>query len=89
MGDFNDARSEASDSLFEDEAAVSIPATEVVDDLTGETDDLSSENGSFASLNLNGCPVMKPRPYQIEMVELSVQRNIIVAVCTFHPPSRG
>jgi hypothetical protein len=54
--------------------------TELVEDLTGE-DDLLSSHSFIASLCLSdGTPTIKARAYQIEMLEESLARNIIVAV---------
>lgn len=82
----DEACSEASGTLFEDEAAISILAADVVDDdPTGKIDTRSNEKRSFASLSLIEPLVVKPRPYQVEMVQASLERNIIVAVCAYHP----
>jgi hypothetical protein len=56
-------------------------ANEVVDDQTGEADAFLNDASSLSSLSLSdGQPTIKPRPYQEEMVEESLKRNIIVAV---------
>jgi hypothetical protein len=58
------------------------PCIEVVDDLTGEIDDLDSGRGPLTPLTSNGdILVVNPRSYQLEMLEESLKRNIIVAVC--------
>jgi len=44
-------------------------------------DDLFSDHASIASLTLDdGTPNIKPRAYQVEMLEESLKKNIIVAV---------
>ena len=56
---------------------------EVVEDLTGEDDLLSNSVSSLSSLKLSdGTPNIKPRSYQIEMLEESLKHNIIVAADT-------
>jgi superfamily II DNA or RNA helicase len=57
---------------------------EIIEDLAGEEDDLlSSDKSSLASLTLSdGTPSIKPRAYQVEMLEESLKHNIIVAADT-------
>jgi superfamily II DNA or RNA helicase len=58
---------------------------EVVEDQTKtkEVDDFLSDDDSPASLILDdGTPAIKPRPYQLEMVQESMSKNIIVAMDT-------
>lgn len=66
------------------QSEVDIPpkaANEVIEDLTGEADDLLNDAASLSSLSLvDGPPVIKPRAYQTEMVRESLRRNVIVAV---------
>jgi hypothetical protein len=79
MEDFDESSSEGLEPLGEGESVRR--ANEIVEDLTGEIDELLSNSSSPASLTLqDGPPVVKPRPYQLEMVEESKKRNIIVAV---------
>lgn len=82
MDDSDDASSEASDTAFQpddiDNIVTSIP---LIQDLTDE-DKFLSDTSSLSSLLLkDGPPEIKPRPYQLEMFEESLKRNIIVAVC--------
>jgi hypothetical protein len=79
MEDFDESSSEGLEPLGEEESVR--PANEFVEDLTGEIDELMSDKSSPAPLTLqDGTPVLKPRPYQLEMVEESKNHNIIVAV---------
>ncbi|KAG0646281.1 ATP-dependent helicase DCL-2 [Hyphodiscus hymeniophilus] len=56
---------------------------EVVDDLTGEDDLPSDSASSLPSLHLSdGTPIVKPRSYQVEMLEESLKHNIIIAADT-------
>jgi hypothetical protein len=55
---------------------------EVVEDQTNEVDDLLSDDDSHASLIDDGIPAIKPRPYQLEMVQESLSKNIIIAMDT-------
>jgi hypothetical protein len=83
MEDFDESSSAGYDAFFEplgEEESVH-PANEFVEDMTGEIDERLSDNSSLPSLALqDDTPVVKPRPYQLEMVEESKKRNIIVAV---------
>lgn len=57
----------------------------LVEDLTGE-DGLLGDQASLASLCLSdGTPNIKARAYQVEMLEESLARNIIVAVSSLVP----
>jgi ERCC4-related helicase len=68
---------------LEDAQPVS-PKEEIVEDHTGEDNLPSDEDGaSPPSLNLqDGTPNIKPRAYQLEMLEESLKRNIIIAADT-------
>ncbi|KAE9375393.1 P-loop containing nucleoside triphosphate hydrolase protein [Stipitochalara longipes BDJ] len=57
---------------------------EIVEDLTNnEISDYLSDESSLASLTLDdGTPSIKPRPYQFEMVQESLSKNIIIAMDT-------
>jgi hypothetical protein len=81
MDDSDDNSSPSPEVVAEiSEVEQSKHTNEIVEDLTGEVEFLSDE-GSLDSLNLNdGAPAIIPRAYQIEMVEESLKRNIIVAV---------
>ena len=84
MNDSDDSASDLSETILAAFDGDQLPnlAAEVVEDLAAgnESDDLSDEV-SLASLSLmEGPPAIKPRPYQIEMVEGSLKQNIIVAV---------
>jgi superfamily II DNA or RNA helicase len=68
--------------LEEVDADIEEPKREIMEDLTGE-DDLFSCQSSLWSLNLSdGTPSIKPRAYQLEMLEESLKHNIIVAADT-------
>lgn len=59
-----------------------LPPAAVVDDLAGDVGALPNDTASRLSLRLDGgVPLIKPRPYQLEMVEESLKHNIVVAVC--------
>ena len=86
MDESDDDSSQASELVGDifgggDEAAGSTQAIDIIEDVTRDDGSLSDE-GSLDSLDLNdgAAPVIKPRAYQIEMVEESLKRNIIVAV---------
>jgi len=82
---FSTALETAIDALDEDGDSL-WPANEIVEDLTGEGNDAGNtpsddEEPSGGPLFLDdGAPVIKPRPYQTEMLQESLKRNIIVAV---------
>jgi hypothetical protein len=82
MDDPEDSTSESSETVIdnpgEDEAEKS--ANEIIEDKTGDIDDPLSEGSPPRSIDLNNdLPAIKPRPYQLEMVEESLKQNIIVA----------
>jgi hypothetical protein len=80
MEDFDDEYSSEGLEPLGEEGSIR-PANESVEDLTGEIDELLSNSSSAAPLALqDGTPIVKPRPYQLEMVEESKKHNIIVAV---------
>jgi replicative superfamily II helicase len=85
MDDSGDSASDVSDTIlvpFDEDEPPRLPG-EIVDDLANEIDDFSSDEGSLASLRLDdGSPVIKPRPYQLEMVQESLSKNIIIAMDT-------
>jgi len=57
-------------------------------DESREEDDCLSDQSSLAALTLDDAsPVIKPKAYQLEMLEESLKRNIIVAVS--HPKFGG
>jgi hypothetical protein len=65
-----------------------ITASVVIEDLTGETDELVGESDSFVAFNSSsGVPAIKPRSYQLEMFEERLNQNIIVAVRLLQCPS--
>ncbi|KAH8818129.1 hypothetical protein F5882DRAFT_252622, partial [Hyaloscypha sp. PMI_1271] len=56
---------------------------DTLEDLTGPINDLLSDEGSLSPLTLDdGTPSAKPRPYQLEMVQESLNKNIIIAMDT-------
>jgi hypothetical protein len=63
------------------------PTKESVEDLTTEIVDVSSDDAAsdeIVNVDLgNGEVAFKPRAYQIEMLEESLKRNIVVAVSAF------
>jgi hypothetical protein len=83
MDDSDDSTSDTSETIlvhFDDDELPRLP-DEIVEDLTDGIDDFLSDEGSLSSLSLAyGAPVIRPRPYQLEMVEESLKKNIIVAV---------
>lgn len=84
MDDSDDSASDVSETTlahFDDDELPRLP-DEIAEDWTDGIDDFLSDEGSLSSLSLaDGSPVIKPRPYQFEMVEESLKKNIIVAVC--------
>lgn len=85
MENSDDSASVASETILAhshfDDGELSRVPDEIVEDLTDAIDDFLSDEGSLSSLSLaDGSPVIKPRPYQLEMVEESLKKNIIVAV---------
>ena len=85
MEAFDDSSSDASNpSLDALNSGAESPriANEVVEDLTGENKITGNIQPSPDPLNTkDGEPAITPRPYQLEMLEESLKRNIIVAVC--------
>jgi superfamily II DNA or RNA helicase len=85
MQDSDDSASDVSETVlapFDEDDLPRLP-DEVVEDQTNEVDDFLSDDDSPASLHLeNGTPAIKPRPYQLEMVEESLSKNIIIAMDT-------
>jgi hypothetical protein len=83
--DSDDSASDVSETVlppFDENELPRLP-DEVVEDHTNEVDDFLSDDDSPASLHLeNGTPAIKPRPYQLEMVEESLSKNIIIAMDT-------
>lgn len=58
-------------------------AGEVIIDELDTNDEVLTASSSFVSLTLDDhSPSIKPRPYQLEMVEESLKKNIIVAMDT-------
>jgi hypothetical protein len=83
MDAFDDSDSDASETVLAhvDNDELPLVQHEIVEDLTDEIDDFLSDQGSLTSLTLgDGPPMIKPRPYQLEMFEESLKRNIIVTV---------
>jgi superfamily II DNA or RNA helicase len=77
-----DSESDSEGPLLHTSDDIDAPAREVIEDLTGE-DEILSDQSSLLSLSLSdGTPNIKPRAYQIEMLEESLKRNIIVAADT-------
>lgn len=78
----DDTSSETSDTPLHINHIEHTPASQtLIEDLT-EEDKFLSDTSSLSSLVLkDGPPEIKPRPYQLEMLEESLKRNIIVAVC--------
>ena len=82
MDDSDGSLSSAPSASQQLDAIDPLPSTnEVIIDLTGDQDDSSTDAASPAVLVADKPPVIKPRPYQTEMVEESLRTNIIVAVC--------
>jgi hypothetical protein len=83
MNDSDDASSRSSDNTGarpDEVDTVESKRREVVIDLAGQ-DELESDESSPPSIQLSDeAPDIKPRAYQIEMLEESLKRNIIVAV---------
>jgi superfamily II DNA or RNA helicase len=84
MEDSDDSASDVSETILApfDEDDLS-RLHEVVEDLTKWIDDFLSDESSLASLTLDDdTPSIKPRPYQLEMVQESLDKNIIIAMDT-------
>jgi len=86
LEDSDDSGSDVSETVLapfvEDE--ISCLPDLVVEDLTNnELDEFLSDESSLASLTLDdGTPSIKPRPYQLEMVQESLSKSIIIAMDT-------
>lgn len=65
-----------------DTSELSLPAIEIIDDRTGEDDDMSSEDGprTPATTMSEGKQTVTARTYQLEMLDESLKKNIIIAV---------
>jgi superfamily II DNA or RNA helicase len=60
-----------------------IQPRQAVEDLAEEDDSFSDSQASLPALTLSdGAPSIKPRSYQIEMLEESIKHNTIVAADT-------
>ena len=83
MSDFDSDSEDASVHVLEEvDVEIKEPRRAVVDDLTGE-DGFFSDQSSLSSLKLSdGSPSIKPRAYQLEMLEESLKQDIIVAADT-------
>ncbi|KAF8856499.1 hypothetical protein BDZ45DRAFT_675488 [Acephala macrosclerotiorum] len=86
MDGSDDSSSETSEAvLLQDDLDENIPITTnpLVEDLTDD-DKFLNDGSSLSSLVLKDgeAPKIKPRPYQKEMLEESLKRNIIVAMDT-------
>ncbi|TVY60883.1 Dicer-like protein [Lachnellula suecica] len=82
--DSPDSDHELSVSNFETEDEVR-PANATIEDLTGEADEFLNDAASLSNLSLSSGdenPVIRPRSYQKEMAESSLERNVIVAMDT-------
>ncbi|KAH8796487.1 hypothetical protein BGZ57DRAFT_920225 [Hyaloscypha finlandica] len=83
--DSDDTGSDVSDTIFEPFEEDGLPSLpdDTLEDLTGPINDLLSDEGSLSPLTLDdGTPSAKPRPYQLEMVQESLNKNIIIAMDT-------
>lgn len=90
--DFSDATSNASSTVLDlveadDLDEINVADTEDVEDLTAAAPGVSKDNGAEEVLQDAGVEELKrggisvkPRPYQLEMLEESLKKNIIVAV---------
>ena len=78
LQDFSSNPLDTSDSDEVTDPVATAVANESVEDFTSGQDIPSPS--SFTGLK-DGVPVVKARPYQKEMMEESLSRNIIVAVC--------
>jgi superfamily II DNA or RNA helicase len=85
MDDSDEALSDVSETVLADFDNDELPIVpdELIEDLTDGINDFLSDESSLASLNLeDDPPVIKPRPYQLEMVQESLNKNIIIAMDT-------
>ncbi len=85
MEDSDDSASDVSETVlasFNEDELPRLP-DEVVEDQTNQVDDFLSDDDSPASIRSDdGTTTMKPRPYQLEMVQESLSKNIIIAMDT-------
>lgn len=58
-----------------------IPTQEVVEDFTGETEEIDVNAPFLSPLTDGGKPKVTPRAYQLEMLDESLKQNTVVAVC--------
>ena len=85
MDDSGDSASDVSETIPEPFEEVELPRLpdDIVEDPTDPINDLLSDEGSLSPLTLDdGTPPVKPRPYQLEMVQESLNKNIIIAMDT-------
>lgn len=83
MENSEDSASDVSETISFNEDELPRLPDEIVEDLTNPINNLLSDKGSHASLTLDdGTPAIKPRPYQLEMVQESLNKNIIIAMDT-------
>jgi replicative superfamily II helicase len=85
MDDTDDSTSDSSEIVLQPFDGDELPPLpeEIVEDLTNDKINDFSGEGSRASLTLDdGTPSIKPRPYQLEMVQESLSKNIIIAMDT-------
>ena len=79
----SDSDSDFDEAPLYDPTDDDIKIKEVIEDLTGENASLSDSVSSLSTLSLgDGLPSVKPRSYQIEMLEESLNGNIIIAADT-------
>jgi hypothetical protein len=72
MENSDDSASDVSETIPEPFEEVELPRLpdDIVEDLTDPINDLLSDEGSLSPLTLDdGTPSVKPRPYQLEMVQ--------------------
>jgi superfamily II DNA or RNA helicase len=81
--DDSDVSSETSNTaLHPDDADNIVTHTSIVQDLTDEDRFLSNASLLSSSVLKDGPLEIKPRPYQLEMFQESLKRNIVVAMDT-------
>jgi superfamily II DNA or RNA helicase len=85
MDDSDDSASDVSETIlepFEEDELPRLP-DDIVEDLTDPIIDLLSDEISLSPFTLDdGTPSIKPRPYQLEMVQESLNKNIVIAMDT-------